>query len=312
MGDDQNSILTKKPKILNQPPDAKVLALVMLLALLWGGNSVSIKIGLRDMPPLMLAGVRFALGLTVIVLWARHRGIQLRLNAGELRPLAMLTGLFLAQIAALNIGTKFTTASRSTVFVTTYPFFTALFAHFLVPGDRLTVQRAVGICVAFGGVLVAFAEGLRTDTGGTPVGDTITLLSGCLLGLRTVVTKRLVQSIHPYRLLVWLMVFSLPCFFTTSLLFERGWRFNLSGAGAAAIAYQGVVVAGFCFITWTTILERYSPGRLVVLFFLTPLFGVLLSHLLLKDPISISLLLGAGLVALGIYLVNRRTNRNKK
>jgi drug/metabolite transporter (DMT)-like permease len=70
--------------------------------------------------------------------------------------------------------------------------------------------------------------------------------------------------------------------------------------------YQGFVVAGFCFIAWTTTLERYSPGRLVVLFFMTPLFGVLLSHILLGDVISVSLIAGAGLVAYGIYLVNKR------
>ena len=70
--------------------------------------------------------------------------------------------------------------------------------------------------------------------------------------------------------------------------------------------YQGIVIAGFCFVSWTSILEKYSPSKLVVLFFLTPLFGVFLSYLLLGDEIGFGLIVGACLVAYGIYLVNKK------
>jgi len=76
-----------------------------------------------------------------------------------------------------------------------------------------------------------------------------------------------------------------------------------------AILYQGLVVAGFCFVSWTSILKKYSPSKLVVLFFTTPLFGVLLSYLLLDDEVSPSLIIGAGLVAFGIYIVNKHDTR---
>ena len=56
----------------------------------------------------------------------------------------------------------------------------------------------------------------------------------------------------------------------------------------AAVLYQGVVVAGFCFVAWTTVLKKYSPSKLTVLFFTTPLFGVLLSHLLLGDELRMA------------------------
>ena len=305
----------KKSEIANEQPTPRVIALVMLLALLWGGNSVSIKIGLQGIPPLALAGLRFLLGLAAITVWSLSQRIQMRMNRGELLPLLCLSAIFLAQIIALNVGTRFTLASHSTILVTTYPFFTALFAHFWVPGERLTLRKTVGICIAFSGVLLTFAKHLQPipptplfkgGQGGLLLGDLIVLMSGCLLGLRTVVTKRLVQSIHPYRLLVWLMILSLPCFFGLSFFLEKGASYHFSASGVTAICYQGLVVAGFCFVAWTSVLEKYSPSKLVVLFFTTPLFGVLLSHLLLGDEISPSLIAGAGFVAGGIYLVNKK------
>ena len=297
--------MSEKPEIAADQPNARVIALVLLLALLWGGNSVSIKIGLQGVPPFALATMRFLLGFAAITLWSLYQRVRLRMHPGELLPLMFVSVIFTLQIATLNLGTQITEASRSTIFISTYPFFTALFAHFWVPGDRLSVKKTVGISLAFGGVLLTFGGNLEFEAQGYLRGDLIVLISGCLLGLRTVVTKRIIQSIHPYRLLFWLMIFSVPCFVISSLFLEQDASFHFSPSGVTAILYQGIVIAGFCFVTWTSILEKYSPSRLVVLFFMTPLFGVLLSYLLLGDEIGFTLIVGACLVAYGIYLVNK-------
>ena len=289
----------------NRNPDASIVALVLLLALLWGGNSVAIKIGLQDIPPLALAGFRFIIGLAAVTGWARWQRVRIRLEPGELVPLIYLSLIFLLQIIALNVGTHYTTSSRSVVLNSTYPLFTTLFAHYLIQGDRLTVLKTTGILLAFGGVTVTFMESLNLGTRELLIGDAIVLASGALLGLRVVATKRLVQSIHPYRLLIWTMLFTLPWFFLLSLIFEQGWEYQLTLSSVAAILYQGLVVAGFCFVAWTSVLRHYRASRLVVLFFVTPLFGVVLSNLLLDEPLGLELISGAVLVAAGIYLVNR-------
>lgn len=252
-----------------------------------------------------LAFLRFVIGLVVIGGWSLYRGVSLRLRSGELPRLLLLTTIFILQIICLNTGTVFTTASRSTIFINVYPFFTALFAHFWIPGERLSVPKTLGIIVAFSGVFVTVAPNL--GQGETSVlGDIIVLVSGCFLGLRVVVTKLLIQSIHPYRLLAWLLTLSLPCYMVMSLLLERGQPMQLTLSSSAALLYQGGVIAGFCFLAWTAVLERYSASKLVVLFFATPLSGVLFSALFLGDELTFSLLVGAALVASGIYLVNMR------
>lgn len=291
--------------VISEDPHGKIIALSLLLAFLWGGNSPAIKVGLYDLPPMALAFLRFVIGLVVVGGWSLYRRIPLGLNRGEFSRLLLLTVIFISQIIVLNIGTKLTTASRSTIFVNVYPFFTALFAHLWIPGERLSLTKTLGIIVAFGGVFVTVAPDPSNDETNI-LGDLLVLTSGCFLGLRVVVTKLLVQSIHPYRLLVWYLSLSLPVYAVLSLLFERGGTFQISLASSAALLYQGGVVAGYCFLAWTAILERYSASKLVVLFFVTPLSGVLFSHFFLKDELTISLLTGSVLVAAGIYLVNMR------
>ena len=292
-------------QVISEDPQGKILALGLLLAFLWGGNSLSIKVGLQDLPPMALAFIRFVIGLIIVGGWSLYRRIPIRLNRGELPRLLLLTLIFIFQIITLNVGTQYTTASRSTILVNSYPFFTAFFAHLWIPRERLSLTKTLGIIVAFSGVFVTVAPNLGNDDV-TLLGDIIVLVSGCFLGLRVVVTKLLIQSIHPYRLLVWYLSLSLPFYAILSFLFERGSTLHLTLAGSAALLYQGGVIAGFCFLAWTSILERYSASKLVVLFFATPLAGVLFSHLLLGDELTFSLLVGAVLVAAGIYLVNRQ------
>ena len=294
-----------RPAVISEEPRGNIIALALLLAFLWGGNSLAIKVGLQDFPPMALAFLRFVIGLVVIGGWALFRRIPLRLRPGELPRLLLLTTIFILQIICLNTGTLYTSASRSTIFINVYPFFTALFAHFWIPGERLSVTKTLGIVVAFSGVFVTVAPELgQGET--SVIGDLIVLVSGCFLGLRVVVTKLLIQSIHPYRLLAWLLTLSLPFYVVASLVVERGEPMQLTLSAALALLYQGGVIAGFCFLAWTAILERYSASKLVVLFFATPLSGVLFSHLILGDELTLSLLGGAALVAAGIYLVNMR------
>ncbi len=296
----------KNPEIPNEQPNAKMIAFALMLAVLWGGNSVSIKIGLQGVPPLALAGFRFLLALVAVTAWSISQRVTIRLSRGELVPLILLGIAFVLQIITLNVGTRFTSAARSTIMINFFPFFTALFAHYWVPGDRLSFIKIMGIGLAFCGIFITFAPALQLGAHSYPVGDLIVLISASLLGFRTVVTKRLIQSIHPYRLLIWLMIFSLPCFFGLSLLLEDQSNYAFSPAVIAAILYQGLIVAGFCFVCWTSILKKHSPSKLVVLSFATPISGIIFSHLLLADELGFSLIAGATLVAFGIYLVNRR------
>jgi len=71
------------------------------------------------------------------------------------------------------------------------------------------------------------------------------------------------------------------------------------------------VIAGFCFVAWTLILKHYSPSRLAVLFFTTPIWGITLSHFFLAEPVTIGLGAGSVLVAIGIYTVNQSPRKSK-
>ena len=281
-------------------------SLALLTAFLWGGLQPFIKIGLTGMPPLAMAAARFAVGLVVVAAAAALGRVALRANRADWAKLAGLSALFTLQIAFLNEGARLTSASRATVLMSAHPFFVALFCHAIVPGDRLTLTKLLGIGVAFGGLLSIFADGTAPGGDGYLSGDVLVLGSAVLLGLRQSVLKRLLHAMHPYAVLFWQSLLSLPAFCLLSLLLEEDAAWDLSGAVVGAILYQGVVVAGLCFILWTFLLRHHSASRLGVFALATPVSGVLLSVALLQDVLTVQLAVSVVLVAAGIAIVNWR------
>jgi drug/metabolite transporter (DMT)-like permease len=254
-----------------------------------------------------MAGVRFLLGALVVLAGALVSRVALRVSWRVWRRLAALSLLFSVQIVLLNLGTQHTLAARATVLTCTYPLFIALFAHLLIAGDRLTVSKSLGLVLSFGGVVLIFWDAVFVAQTQYLPGDLLSLASGVLLGLRQVVIKRLVAGLHPYTVLFWQATLSLPVFAALSWSTEAQFSWQLSLPVVGAVLYLGFVVAGFCFVINVSLLRRYSASLLGIFGFTTPVFGVLLSALLLGEELSPMLLVSMGLVALGIIAVNRRS-----
>jgi drug/metabolite transporter (DMT)-like permease len=291
--------------IRNDAVGLRAGVLAMMMAMLWGGNSVAIKIGLEGMPPAAMAALRFVLGALTVWVGALFVGVSLAVPRGMWKGLAGLGLLFTVQIWLLNAGTGHTTASRSGVLINVYPFFLALFSHLFVPGDRINFAKAIGLAFSFSGVALLFAESISLADTDYLLGDSMVALSGMLLGLRQVVIKRLVQGLHPFQVLFWQASLSLPLFALWSVFVEGDAHYVWNAEVVLAVLYQGVVVAGLCFVLLVFLIRHHSPSRLGVFSFVTPVGGVFLSGWLLGEQMSPVLLISLGLVALGIVVTNR-------
>jgi len=289
----------------------KVLSLVLIVACLWGGNAVAMKVALRDMPPFMLAGLRFALGVLIIWFWSKYKNIDVKINKQDVFSLIILSILFAAQICTFNLGTKYTTAGRSSVLININPFIIAILAHFFIPNDKLSIRKVIGFILASLGIYVVFRDKIKASEPHL-LGDVIMLSSGFLFSILTIYTKKLMQRIGVYKILIWQMVFGLVPFFGLSLIFERSARYALTPELIIALLYQGGLVASVAFIIWTTLLSRYNASKISAFLFATPLFGIGSSALILHEAITIYLLAGALLVAVGIYVVNKSPNGLKQ
>ncbi|MBI4572331.1 MAG: DMT family transporter [candidate division NC10 bacterium] len=284
--------------------DVKAAVLVTLLAFLWGGNPIAIKIGLADAPPIRQAWMRFVLGGLTVLVWAWAIRTPLRIHRREVRPLLVLGVIFTVQIALLNLGVKYTSAGHVAILLNAYPIYTVLLAHFFVPGDRLSGGRAVGVLIAYAGVVLLFSPQFDVESAFL-LGDLLTSGSAFLLGVRTIYLNRAVQRIDPVKLLLAQVAFSVPCYLLVSLLFEAAHPYRWTWSLGLALGFQGFIVAGFNFILNLQLLKTYKPSGLAAYFLTTPIFGVFLSWVILDEAITLRLLTSAVLVVGGVALASR-------
>jgi drug/metabolite transporter (DMT)-like permease len=285
--------------------DSTGALLALLTSVFWGANTVAIKLGLADAPPLRLAWMRFVVGGAAIAIWAWATGrlAGLRVAREEWRPMLMLALIFTAQIGTMNIGTSLTSASHASILLNLYSVHTVVLSHFLIPGDRLTVRRVAGVVVAYAGIVVLFA-GQSGDGSASLLGDAIVFVSAFLLAERLVYLARAVQQLDPVKLLLSQAAVGSALFMLGSALTETAptvWTPRLAGS----IAYQGILIAGFNFVINLWLLQRYRPSSLVPFFLTQPLFGVVAAALLTGDPLTGELLVAGVAVAIGMGLSTR-------
>ena len=166
-----------------RPIGRKSALLALVVTIIRGGNQVALKFALTAFAPFWTAFGRMAIGAAAVGCWSGLRGIQLRTRPGEKRALASLGLLFVAQIGLMHYGADFTSPAYATVLMNSNPVFANFFAHFVVPGDRLSKRRLLGLAIAFAGVCVVFPRASRDPLGlGSAVGQPLVAAIECPRG----------------------------------------------------------------------------------------------------------------------------------
>lgn len=286
--------------------DAVAMATMLILCASWGLQQVAIKVANAGISPLFQAGIR-SIGATVLVwLWAAHRGVRLFERDGSLVPGLIAAVLFAGEFAFVYWGLTFTSASRSVILLYTAPFFIALGAHFLLPGERLRPLQWAGLAFAFIGVVAAFADGLRAPSPRELIGDAMVLLAALFWAATMLVIKgSRLATISPAKTLFYQLAGSALVLPLLSVALGEPGIVAPTPLVLACLAYQTAVVAFGSYLAWFWLVTRYPAGRLASFSFLTPLFGMLAGGLLLSERITGALATAMLMVAIGIWLVNR-------
>ncbi len=281
------------------------------VSFLWSGNIVSLKVGLDTIPPFWIAFWRMLAGALAVAAWARIIGNPILPERSQYLHMAILSALFTAQIAVFNLSVDYTSPAYAVILLNAAPVLVNCISHYFAKDDRLTVGRLAGLALAFGGVAYVMTGRPSAELAPHPLlGNSLMLLSASLLAARIVYTQQIVQRMDVLRPVIWQMVLSLPFFLGLGLTWEPHLLQPLRLEAVLAVLYQSVVVAGFCFVAWTTLLQRYSAGNLAVYSFSVPFFGILLSWLMFDEPVTSRLIGGAAAVSAGIATVLRSKHPN--
>lgn len=286
--------------------DASGATILVIFMAVLGLNQVAVKIVNHGIEPVFQAGLRSLVAAPILFLWCRYKGIGINVSREILIPGIATGAAFAFEFALLFQAIQFTTVARASVFFYTMPFWVALGAHFLIPGERLTFVRVFGLLLAGIGVVVALAH-KNTEAGEMALlGDLMALLAAtgwAAIALIARTTK--FSTVKPGLQLLYQLVVSAILLLPLAMWLDQGLS-NPTPMHWMIFISQVLLVVCIGFLTWFWILSIYPASDMASFSFLAPLFGVIFGWLILGETITWSIIAALALVGIGIILVNRR------
>jgi O-acetylserine/cysteine efflux transporter len=274
------------------------ILLALLVAAIWGFNFVVIRVGLGDMPPLLLAALRFVVAaLPVAVLarpavpWPRMLAIAFTLFVGQFGL------LFSAMAVGMPPGLASVTAQAQA-------FCTVLIAAVALR-ERPRPRQLVGTLIAFAG-LAAIAS--TVGSGGVTLAGLLLTLGAALCWGAGNVLLRGVGKVDMLAMMVWLSL--IPPLPLLALAWAIDGRTALAAAfartswlGAGAVLYIAGLSTLVGFGIWGSLLKRYPASTVAPFSLLVPIFGAASAALVYGETFGPGRLAGMALILLGLAVV---------
>ena len=277
------------------------------MALVFGGAFPAIEVGLRYIPPLLLAACRYGVSAAFLLGYAGVTTDYWRPRTQSDWTAVFAGGVFFIGGTGLTfVGQQHTTAGVAAVIFSAIPVLTVVVARVLLPDERLTRRATVGLAVAFLGVVIVIRPD-STTAGAGLLGPSLVFLAALSVTLGTVLVRRTTPPMPTVALTGWAMIVGGATQLGVSAAVGESVRaVQLTPAAALAVAYLAVFASGIGFVIYFGLLARVGPLEVNLVSYLVPVVAVLIGWALLGEPIYPSTLVGFGVIVAGFLLVKER------
>lgn len=293
-------------------PSALQLSLLLgVMVVCWALNFIVSKVALRELPPVLVAGIRTATaGLLMLPIFAWQRSREPRNTpTWDRADLPMLLFLGLCGVALNQLffvfGMSRTSVAHAAIMIAMTPIFVLLLAV-ARRQERLTVWRLLGLLICMGGVIVLQAAPSKGNATPTLLGDLLILGASITFALFTVLGKEFTRRCGSITVNTvayvggGLMLLPLT---TWGLL--HGPPGAVSMTAWASVLYMAVFPSVVCYLIYYYALAHIPASRVSSLSYLQPVLATTLAVPLLGEPVTAALGLGGLLVLTGLIVAGR-------
>ena len=292
-----------------------VALLACVCCILWGSAIPVIKTGYHFLQvdssdtasQIVFAGIRFTLAGILVLIFASIREKKVMLPDRTLLKYAIPVCLAqtVGQYFFFYIGVAHTSGVKGGIITGLGNFIAILLSCLVFRNERMTSQKIAGCVLGFAGVVVINLMGNSLDMGFKLIGEGFILIAQLSYGMSTVLINLFSKKVSPVVLSG--TQFTMGGIVLTLIGIGMGGRLGNVTTGGLSIIFYLALVSAVAYSLWGILLKYNPVSRVTVFGFMNPVFGVLLSALLLGETDQASGILGLLsllLVSVGIYVVN--------
>jgi drug/metabolite transporter (DMT)-like permease len=288
---------------------------------IWAFNFLVVKWGLRFLPALTFASLRVVVaGFFMLAIAPVCSGLpvfrQPAVDSAKARrhsPLDLWTFFYLGFFGvAVNqlcftIGLRYTNVTHSSIIVGLAPIYTLTLAV-LFRLERLTLRIAIGMAIAFSGVVMLASSTGMAHRSPTLFGDAITMCGSLGFAVYVVLGKRVASRYNPLTVTTWNFIFggfiALPLSIQQFLAYDLAhtWR-ALPWQAYACVGYTALFSSTLAYLFYFWLLRYLEASQLASFSYLLPVSASALSIVFLGERGSLLEVIGAVLALLGVYYI---------
>ena len=295
-------------------PTWKTLLAFAIIYFVWGSTFLAIRVGVREVPPLILAAMRFSVAGVVLYGWMIARGE--RSPSGREWRSASLLGIV---IFVFDYGLLFWAEQRvpsgiAAVMLATVPVFMALSEIIFLRTQTLTVRLVLALSIGIGGVAVLMSGSL--NLGGAPIdkmGAVALIFASMSWSVASALTRKL--TLPPSKVMssgAQMLAGGVFLALTAAALgeFRNFHPWTVSRGAWLALLYLIVAGSIIGFTAYVWLIHHESPTKVGTYAYVNPIVAVLVGYFLGGEALSLRTILGTLFVLVSVVVIT--TTRAKK
>ena len=271
-----------------------VFAFVVIV--IWALNFSVAKIGVAQIPPLLMMTLRFTLLALLLLPF---------LKPPPDKPFWLVVGVGVA-LGGCHFGLLFTglsgvDAAAAAITIQLAVPFSAILAWIFFK-ERLNTWQLVGMAIAFGGVWLLAGEARTASS----LPHLLLVVGGAYAWAQANVFIKRLRGINPFTLNAWVAVLAVPQLLAASLMFETGHLEALQAAdwrGWGAILFMVFGASITAYGLWYYLIGKYDMNRVIPLTLLAPVLAVYFATVILDEVLTARLLLGGAVTIAGVAMI---------
>ena len=285
---------------------------LLLTAIFWGGTFIAGRALSDNVAPFSAAFLRFAIA-AIPLLFMTYR-MQGRFRPIQKEKMFYLLLLGLTGVFSYNVfffkGLHLIHAGRASLIIANNPIFITIASFFLFK-EKLNTVKIVGILISVSGAMVAISRGnlrgMLTESFG--LGELFIFLSVLSWVTYSLIGKRVMQDVSAIEAVTYASVIGAILLFPAALAEGVSTNiFDYTPANWFSLFYLGFFGTVLGFVWYYEGINKLGPSKASLFINFVPISAIILAFLFLDEPITTSLLAGAAMVSLGVYLTNIGTS----
>ncbi len=284
-------------------------AILIVLALIWGGAFFFISVAVHTVPPLTYVWLRLSIAAAGLWLFLRWRGQPLGLPRevwGSMLVLALLNNV--VPFALFGWGQTHIASGLASILNATTPIWGVVVAHLFTKDERMTPRKVAGVALGFGGVATMIGPTLLANIGTDALAQLACVAASFSYALAAVWARRFkAMGLPPMSVTTGQLTAGAMIMLPIALLVDRPWLQPIPPITAwAAIAALALLCTAFAYVLYFRLIDSAGATNALLVTLLVPPTAILLGALFLAEALAPHDFLGLALIALGLAAIDGR------